>query len=140
EARAVIEPSVRTDGGIERYQFERQGYFFRDPVDSSAETPVFNRIVSLKDSWAKLTEPKADPTSVTPTTPEPKTSAVPSEPQVNERDLARAANPQLAARFDAYRDMGLSEGDADVLFGDTLLVEFFDAAIAAYDDPGSVAR
>jgi len=32
------------------YQFERQGYFCADP-DSRPEAPVFNRSVSLKDSW-----------------------------------------------------------------------------------------
>lgn len=37
----------------ERYQFERQGYFFVDPIDSKEGKPVFNRIVSLKDSWSK---------------------------------------------------------------------------------------
>jgi len=35
------------------YQFERQGYFCLDSVDSSADALVFNRIVSLRDSWAK---------------------------------------------------------------------------------------
>ncbi|MCL2677571.1 MAG: glutamate--tRNA ligase family protein, partial [Clostridiales bacterium] len=36
-----------------RYQFLRQGYFIKD-ADSGAQRPVFNRIVPLKDSWAKL--------------------------------------------------------------------------------------
>jgi glutaminyl-tRNA synthetase len=36
-----------------RYQFERQGYFCVDP-DSSPEAMVFNRSVSLRDSWAKI--------------------------------------------------------------------------------------
>ena len=35
------------------YQFERQGYFCADPVDSSPGRPVFNRIVTLRDTWAK---------------------------------------------------------------------------------------
>jgi glutaminyl-tRNA synthetase len=35
------------------YQFERTGYFCVDPIDSSADKMVFNRIVSLRDSWAK---------------------------------------------------------------------------------------
>jgi glutaminyl-tRNA synthetase len=39
--------------GIERFQFERQGYFCVDP-DSTAERPVFNRTVTLKDTWAKV--------------------------------------------------------------------------------------
>lgn len=48
-----LEPSLREAKGGERYQFERQGYFFVDPVESKEGMPVFNRIVSLKDSWAK---------------------------------------------------------------------------------------
>jgi len=35
-------------------QFERQGYFIADAVDSAPGKPVFNRIVTLRDSWAKL--------------------------------------------------------------------------------------
>ncbi len=47
------EPSLaRAEPGT-RYQFERQGYFCVDP-DSSPETLVFNRTVSLRDSWAKI--------------------------------------------------------------------------------------
>jgi len=35
-----------------RYQFERLGYFALDP-DSTAEKPVFNRTIPLRDTWAK---------------------------------------------------------------------------------------
>ncbi|HNG17864.1 MAG TPA: glutamate--tRNA ligase family protein, partial [Candidatus Obscuribacter sp.] len=37
----------------ERFQFERQGYFVADVKDSKPGMPVFNRIVTLKDSWAR---------------------------------------------------------------------------------------
>ncbi|MBN52401.1 MAG: hypothetical protein CL558_02350 [Alphaproteobacteria bacterium] len=37
-----------------RYQFERLGYFCVDLKNSSNELPVFNRIVTLRDTWAKL--------------------------------------------------------------------------------------
>ncbi|MDI6775155.1 MAG: glutamine--tRNA ligase/YqeY domain fusion protein [Verrucomicrobiota bacterium] len=37
-----------------RYQFERKGYFFADPVESVSGAPVFNLIVTLKDTWAKI--------------------------------------------------------------------------------------
>ena len=37
------------------FQFLRTGYFCKDP-DSTAELPVYNRTVSLKDSWAKAKE------------------------------------------------------------------------------------
>jgi len=43
-------------------QFERQGYFVLDSVDSTPEVPVFNRAVSLRDSWAKI-EQNAAPTA-----------------------------------------------------------------------------
>jgi len=38
----------------QRFQFEREGYFCLDSRDSTPERPVFNRIVTLRDSWAKL--------------------------------------------------------------------------------------
>jgi glutaminyl-tRNA synthetase len=51
---AVLEPSLKTAATGSRYQFERQGYFFVDPVDSKPGQPIFSRIVSLKDTWAKI--------------------------------------------------------------------------------------
>jgi glutaminyl-tRNA synthetase len=48
-----IEPLLAQEGSAAPVQFERQGYFFRDP-DSTPERPVFNRTVSLRDSWAKV--------------------------------------------------------------------------------------
>ncbi len=48
-----LEISLQNAKAEERYQFERQGYFFVDPVDSKPNAPVFNRIVTLKDSWVK---------------------------------------------------------------------------------------
>ncbi len=49
-----IEPSVREAPPGTRYQFERQGYFISDILDSSADHLVFNRTVSLRDTWAKI--------------------------------------------------------------------------------------
>ncbi len=57
---ALVEPTIATktpdepewEDGIRRFQFERQGYFCLDP-DSTPGKPVFNRTVTLKDSWAK---------------------------------------------------------------------------------------
>ena len=50
---AKVEPSLASAPAGDRCQFERQGYFCVDP-DSQAGTPVFNRTVTLKDSWAKI--------------------------------------------------------------------------------------
>ncbi|MCH8320688.1 MAG: glutamine--tRNA ligase/YqeY domain fusion protein [Acidobacteria bacterium] len=49
-----VEPSLKGAQPGSRYQFERQGYFCVDSVDSTPEAPVFNRTVTLRDSWAKI--------------------------------------------------------------------------------------
>ena len=50
---ALIEPSLKEAGAGDRIQFLRQGYYCVDP-DSTQDRLVFNRTVSLKDSWAKI--------------------------------------------------------------------------------------
>ncbi|NQV50124.1 MAG: glutamine--tRNA ligase/YqeY domain fusion protein [Candidatus Marinimicrobia bacterium] len=51
---AKVEPSLLGVKASERFQFERVGYFSVDK-DTTPEKPVFNRIVSLRDSWARIT-------------------------------------------------------------------------------------
>jgi len=50
---ALVEPSLATARPGATYQFERMGYFCVD-ADSSAARPVYNRTVTLRDSWAKI--------------------------------------------------------------------------------------
>jgi len=52
-ADAKIEPSVANDPIGSRYQFERTGYFISEVESSTPERLVFNRIVGMRDSWAK---------------------------------------------------------------------------------------
>jgi glutaminyl-tRNA synthetase len=52
--RAWVEPSAVSGDGPPYRQFERTGYFIPDALDSTAERPVFNRTVSLRDTWARL--------------------------------------------------------------------------------------
>lgn len=49
----VVEPALAEATVGERFQFEREGYFCLDSVDSRPGQPVFNRVVSLRDSWGK---------------------------------------------------------------------------------------
>jgi len=53
-----VEASLKDASPGNRYQFERVGYFCVDTKDSSPGKPVFNRIVPLRDSWAKLSQGK----------------------------------------------------------------------------------
>ncbi len=49
--QAYLEPALREASPEERFQFERHGYFVADREDSRPGAPVFNRAVSLRDSW-----------------------------------------------------------------------------------------
>ena len=51
-----VEPSLAKAAAGSRYQFERNGYFCVDSVDSAEDKLVFNRIVTLRDTWAKIAE------------------------------------------------------------------------------------
>ena len=51
--RAQLEPALKDAAAEQSFQFERHGYFVADRVDSTPGAPVFNRTVTLKDSWGK---------------------------------------------------------------------------------------
>jgi glutaminyl-tRNA synthetase len=51
-----VEPSLADAAPGSAFQFERMGYFCVDAVDSSADSLVFNRTVTLRDAWARIAE------------------------------------------------------------------------------------
>ncbi len=51
---AQLEPSLKDVSAEQRFQFERHGYFVADRKDSQPGQPIFNRAVTLKDSWGKV--------------------------------------------------------------------------------------
>ncbi len=53
---AQVEPALSSSNPGDRYQFERNGYFIADPIDSTQGKPVFNRIVGLRDTWSKISK------------------------------------------------------------------------------------
>ncbi|HKJ01436.1 MAG TPA: glutamine--tRNA ligase/YqeY domain fusion protein [Longimicrobiales bacterium] len=142
-----VEPSVADDAPETRYQFERTGYFWRDPVDGVGERLAFNRIITLKDTWgtrvladtARL-EPETHPATVTldRATPTPPPT---EKPRVSdERAGARSRDPVLAARMERYtRELDLTLEDADVLTGSRASSDFFEAALAEHGDAVAVA-
>jgi glutaminyl-tRNA synthetase len=50
---AQLEAALKDAAPEDRFQFERHGYFVADRIDSRPGAPVFNRTVTLRDSWAK---------------------------------------------------------------------------------------
>ncbi len=143
--QALVEPSLAGTPGDQRFQFERQGYFVTDAVDSRPDRLVFNRVVGLRDSWAKLVAaeagPQAAPSAPAPRRDKPAAPKEPAGPRTSERDQRRAESPELAARFERYqRELGLTREDADVLSGDPAVSAFFEAALLAHDGPKTVAN
>lgn len=149
--QGFIEPSVATAQAEDRFQFERQGYFVVDRVDSKPGALVFNRIVELRDSWTKTAQSE-EPTVAKAEATAPRNGKVEkgeatkgsdsSKKSKSEvRDEIRAQEPALAARLQRYQtELGLSLEDADVLTGDLALAEFYEQALATHPNAQTVAN
>ncbi|GIV62308.1 MAG: glutamine--tRNA ligase [Rhodothermaceae bacterium] len=136
---ARIEPSVADDPPETRYQFERQGYFWQDPVDSKPGALVFNRIVSLRDSWARIARKAEAAPAQTSHSPRPGPAKSPAPAPV-ERDPYEALTPAQRRRFDRLTGLGLGREEASVLAVDAALAAYFEQVRAVHDNPVSVAN
>src|SRR6266542_4290642 len=140
-ARARVEPSLASAEPGSRWQFLRQGYFFVDPVESRAGAPVFNRTITLRDTWAAKAAPKPEERRPREKRAPSEAAAAPRKTRAEFRAEARAADPELAKRHARYtKEHGLSPEEADLLTGDPATAAYFDAAVAARAKPGSAAR
>ena len=129
---ALIEPAVIEEKPDERYQFEREGYFYQDPVDSSDEAPVFNKIVSLKDSWAKKKE-----------TPKKQSTKAKPKPKQNLQIEGEVTpmTPEQEALFERYtKTLGLNSEVANTLARDVTLSTFFEAAYQVHESATGIAN
>ena len=59
-----LEPSLADAEPGSRFQFERLGYFCVDTADSKEGAPVFNRTVTLRDTWAKIQKAQNKPANI----------------------------------------------------------------------------
>ncbi len=140
-ARARVEPSLASAEPGSRWQFLRQGYFFVDPVESRAGAPVFNRTITLRDTWAAKAAPKPEERRPREKRAPSEAAAAPRKTRAEFRAEARAADPELAKRHARYtKEHGLSPEEADLLTGDPATAAYFDAAVAATAKPESAAR
>jgi glutaminyl-tRNA synthetase len=108
-----VEASITTDPLETRYQFERLGYFWRDPLDSSSTKLVFNRIITLRDSWAEKAEPVETRKSKS------------DKPQV-QRELELSAEKKII--LEQFKSKGVSENEASVLAREPKLAAYLEAA------------
>jgi glutaminyl-tRNA synthetase len=123
---AQVEPFLKDAEPGDRFQFERTGYFAVDP-DSTPDKLVFNRTVTLKDTWAKQSEPEPAPASK----PKPKAPAAPAGP----RDPAAGLSADARATYDRYIDNGIGQEEAAVIAASPAAVRFFEAAAAHHEAP-----
>ncbi len=140
ESEGFVEPSLANDAAETRYQFERLGYFWQDPVDSAAGALVFNRIVALRDSWtrnvqATVTESLAPSDHATAIV----TKAAATSAAGTERDVTSGFSDEQRGRFDALVARGAGEEEAAVIAVDDGLGRLFDAVVDALDAPREAA-
>jgi glutaminyl-tRNA synthetase len=150
---ALVEPSIAQDPPGRHYQFERVGYFFSDPEDSRPGRLVFNRTVTLRDTWAKVAgrfgagaEPRPEPGELGRTRvgagagmgpgrgtnaaggrplPMPDAGSAPREP---------ARSQALEDRRARYRtELGLGAEEAEILTRERDIADLFEAAAAQGD-------
>jgi len=123
---ALIEPAVITEKPDVRFQFERQGYFYANPIDYTDEKPVFNKIVGLKDSWAK------------------KTKTTKSAPEVKKAQVDGEVAPMNEAQqklFDHYTtELKLNSEISNILARDAQLSKFYEETLSIFSSPVSVAN
>jgi glutaminyl-tRNA synthetase len=139
--RGVLEPAVRDLAVDQRVQFERQGYFWPDPDDSTPDALVYNQIVPLRDTWGdedRLTQAELE---------QRRREKEERKERQRERSLKGKTDPvknlddAQQNRFERYHEaLGLSRNDAATIAGEDALAGFFDAALEHYDAPEPLAN
>ncbi len=140
--KGVLEPAVRDLDADQRVQFERQGYFWPDPEDSTPASLVYNQIVPLRDTWSEdedqITEEELQ---------RRRREKEERKQRQRERSLEGKTDPveylddDQQDRFERYyEDPNLSRNDAATIAGNDALAGFFDAALEHYDAPEPLAN
>ncbi|HIC13206.1 MAG TPA: glutamine--tRNA ligase/YqeY domain fusion protein [Sulfurimonas sp.] len=125
---AYIEPAVINEKPDERFQFERQGYFYADPVDYTDAKPVFNKIVGLKGSWDKK---------------KTKTETVPKIRAKKEQvdgEVVAMSDAQTALFTKYTQELKLNSEVANTLARDSQLSAFYEEALSEINSPVSLAN
>ncbi len=126
---ALIEPAVIDEKPDVRFQFEREGYFYADPIDYTDEKPVFNKIVALKESFSKKKKNIAQKSSK----PEVKKAQIDGEvvPMTKEEETL----------FENYtKELKLNSEVANTLARDKKLSSFYQEALESFNSPVNIAN
>ena len=135
--RSRIEVSVASDPPEMHYQFERVGNFISDSKDSRPNNLVYNRTVTLKDTWKSSQENKKEqPAQVEITSkkkqPSRAKNVIPRPKPLSEQQLSSANN-----MIDQF---GIPEGDATIFARTPTLMELFRSASEETDDYNALSK
>jgi glutaminyl-tRNA synthetase len=128
---ARIEPSVANDPAGSHYQFERLGYFVSDAVDSKPGALVYNRTVTLRDTWKRIAAGESADVEGRPKRerPAPDRTAAPP-PRERTRD------PREESKYRSLLEVyGLGDDEASILARDDATAAFFEAAFREWAGP-----
>ena len=129
---AYVEPAVITQKPDERFQFERQGYFYADPIDYTDEKPIFNKIVGLKDSWSKKTKAAK---------PVPNADSKSQSSKVQVEGSETPMSEEQKTLFDKYTgELKLNSEVANILARDEYLSSFYQEALSTLNSPVGLAN
>jgi len=124
---ALIEPAVITKKPDVRFQFEREGYFYADPIDYTDENPVFNKIVGLKDSWGKKSEAREQ--------------RKPAKKKVQVDSEVAPMSEAEQILFDKYTcELKLNNEVANILARDKILSNFYVQTLSELNSPVTLAN
>jgi glutaminyl-tRNA synthetase len=113
---ARIEPAVRSDQAGSRYQFERVGYFCSDPVESTPDALIFNRTVTLRDSWTRQNDP------------DKKSEGRPDRKTPGKAQTRGVTQPSTQL------------SDVDLIARDPALNHLYEVAVATYNEHAAIAK
>ncbi len=140
--QAWVEPSLASAEPGSRFQFERLGYFYLDPASAEGNSKVFNRTVTLRDSWAKKRPQAAKPAQqATGKATGRKRGGQPRPFQPAAPATERPLSAEQEVAFERYRDeYGLAASDARLIAAEPVLSELLRQAADAGGRPTSVTR
>jgi glutaminyl-tRNA synthetase len=135
--QAWAEPALGSAEPGARFQFERLGYFITDLVDTRPGSPVFNRTVTLRDTWAKQA---GEPSPGRPARGRPRQSSGAAGAAATAAAPRAERTPELEARQRQYEAMGVPAEQADVLSRDRAVATLFEQALQASERPAAIAK
>ncbi len=145
----LAEPSVKNCSVGDRFQFERQGYFIVDKDSKDAETLVFNRTISLRDTWAtdrvggirRSDGASKKQSSLKEARTKEKTAADRASairPPTPVDPLTNLDDEQTSEALRLEKSYGIPLADAALISTELEWIAFFEKAAALSDSPGRV--